>query len=101
MTETAPATLSPLDRACLLVNGTTRLAELLTERLGRHVSKASVSRWKSERVPAEVCPDIEALTGVRCEELRPDVNWGVLRQQGGSVPDEGFDETQPLDPSCK
>jgi DNA-binding transcriptional regulator YdaS (Cro superfamily) len=50
--------------------------------MGRPVSKASISRWKKERVPAEVCPDIEALTGMRCEELRPDVNWGVLRRKG-------------------
>ena len=34
---------------------------------------------KKERVPAEACPDIEALTGIACELLRPDVNWSVLR----------------------
>lgn len=68
-----------LDAACLAARGTSRLAELLSARMGRHVSKASVSRWKRERVPAEVCPDIEAITGVQCEELRPDVNWSVLR----------------------
>lgn len=45
------------------------------------VSKAAVSQWfaKKNGVPAERCPDIEALTGVRCEALRPDVNWSVLR----------------------
>jgi DNA-binding transcriptional regulator YdaS (Cro superfamily) len=43
------------------------------------VSKASISRWKKERVPAEACPDIEAITGVKCEELRPDISWEVLR----------------------
>lgn len=34
------------------------------------------------RVPAEHCPAIERATGgaVRCEELRPDVQWGVLRE---------------------
>ncbi len=31
------------------------------------------------RVPADHCPDIERATGVRCEELRPDVSWYVLR----------------------
>ena len=31
-------------------------------------------------VPAELCPIIERETGVRCEELRPDVQWAVLRQ---------------------
>jgi DNA-binding transcriptional regulator YdaS (Cro superfamily) len=69
---------SALERACQSVHGSTRLAQLLTER-GRKVSKASVSRWKRERVPAEFCPDIEAVSGVLCEELRPDVRWDVLR----------------------
>jgi DNA-binding transcriptional regulator YdaS (Cro superfamily) len=31
--------------------------------------------------PAEVCPDIEAATGVKCEELCPGVRWDVLRNQ--------------------
>lgn len=43
-----------------------------------------VSQWKLgvRRVPAEHCPEIERVTGglVRCEELRPDVNWAVLRR---------------------
>lgn len=63
----------PLERACRAVNGTSRLASLLK------VSKASVSRWKKDGIPAAICPDIEAHTGVPCEELRPDVNWSVLR----------------------
>lgn len=31
--------------------------------------------------PAEHCPAIERATGgaVRCEDLRPDIEWGVLR----------------------
>jgi DNA-binding transcriptional regulator YdaS (Cro superfamily) len=40
------------------------------------------SMWRKRgRVPAEHCPAIEAATGgaVRCEELRPDVQWHVLR----------------------
>lgn len=52
----------------------------LAQKLGR--KKAAISRWMSERVPAEVCPEIEAITtGVRCEDLRPDVNWSVLRER--------------------
>jgi DNA-binding transcriptional regulator YdaS (Cro superfamily) len=43
-----------------------------------------VSQWKTgvRAVPAERCPDIEAATNgaVTCEELRPDVNWAVLRK---------------------
>jgi DNA-binding transcriptional regulator YdaS (Cro superfamily) len=34
------------------------------------------------KVPAEHCPAIERVTGgkVRCEDLRPDVPWDVLRE---------------------
>jgi DNA-binding transcriptional regulator YdaS (Cro superfamily) len=44
-----------------------------------------MSQWKTgeRRVPAERCPLIERATGglVRCEDLRPDVAWDVLRLQ--------------------
>lgn len=44
-----------------------------------------LSQWKNggRQVPAERCPQIERATGgaVRCEELRPDVAWDVLRMQ--------------------
>lgn len=50
----------------------------LAEQIG--VVQSAVSNWiKRKNVPSEYCPDIEAITGVRCEELRPDVNWAVLR----------------------
>lgn len=42
-----------------------------------------LSQWSSgaRRVPAERCPAIERETGgvVRCEDLRPDVDWAYLR----------------------
>jgi DNA-binding transcriptional regulator YdaS (Cro superfamily) len=44
---------------------------------------ALVSQWKTgvRKVPAERCPAIERATGgaVRCEDLRPDVDWAYLR----------------------
>ncbi len=46
---------------------------------------AVVHNWRLTQVPAKHCPDIEKLTGVRCEELRPDVNWSVLRTTQVSV----------------
>lgn len=50
------------------------------------VSASAPSMWKArKRVPAEYCPAIERETGVRCEDLRPDVAWDVLRLQGASV----------------
>lgn len=43
----------------------------------------SFMRRGDRRVPAEKCPAIERLTNgtVRCEELRPDVDWAYLRLQ--------------------
>ena len=45
------------------------------------VTPQVISNWKTRDVPAEYCPQIEAATGglVRCEDLRPDVQWSVLR----------------------
>ena len=44
---------------------------------------SDVSSWVNglRQVPAERCPQIEQATGglVRCEDLRPDVAWAVLR----------------------
>lgn len=43
-----------------------------------------ISQWRTNerRVPAERCPDIERATmgAVKCEELRPDVDWAYLRK---------------------
>ena len=45
----------------------------------------TVQSWLRNRVPAEYCPLIERATRaagqvVRCEEMRPDVAWQVLRE---------------------
>jgi DNA-binding transcriptional regulator YdaS (Cro superfamily) len=69
------------------------LTEYLSEQRGRAAALAvslsvpaeSVSQWQSgvKRVPAERCPAIERATSgaVRCEDMRPDVDWGILRLQ--------------------
>lgn len=71
----------PIDRAAKVVGSQTALAVALG------VTKAAVGQWKDpgRRVPAEHCPAIERLTSgaVRCEDLRPDVAWDVLRMQSG------------------
>lgn len=59
----------------------TALARKLTERGHKVTDHRTVYQWTKTRVPAEYCPDIEALTGVRCEDLRSDVNWSVLRKK--------------------
>ena len=67
----------PIDLAASIVGSQVALA------LALGVSKAAVNQWKApdRQVPAEHCPAIERLTGgsVRCEDLRPDVAWDVLR----------------------
>ncbi|WP_019573325.1 transcriptional regulator [Curvibacter lanceolatus] len=65
---------SPLDRAIRLHGGITKLARDLG--LNSH---AVINGWRKTRVPSDHCPSIEGLTGVPCEELRPDVRWEVLR----------------------
>lgn len=41
-----------------------------------------VSNWRARgQVPADRCPAIEATTGVRCEELRPDLEWHRVNGQ--------------------
>jgi DNA-binding transcriptional regulator YdaS (Cro superfamily) len=65
-----------LDEAIRQTGGTKQLADRLA------VTVQVVSNWRARGVPAERCPDIERVTGVRCERLRPDVNWDVLRVAG-------------------
>lgn len=46
------------------------------------VRQSHISMWKTRgRVPADYCPAIERATAgkVRCEWLRPDIDWDVLR----------------------
>jgi len=57
-----------------------------------NVSTQVIANWKIRSVPAEYCPSIEHATNglVRCEDLRPDVAWSVLRGTPVNQPD-----TQP------
>lgn len=71
--------MNPLQRAIEVAGGLTRLADAIG------VTPQRLLNWVDRGVPAERCPDIEratreAGTAVTCEELKPDVNWGVLRQ---------------------
>lgn len=74
--------------------------QTLGEKLG--VTKGAVGQWKlpGRRVPAEHCPAIERLTGgaVRCESLRPDVDWGVVR--ASSTPIAGQPYSGPERRQC-
>lgn len=68
-----------IERAAEILGSQSALADLCG------VSKGAVSQWKDadRQVPAEYCPLIERATDgkVRCEDLRPDVEWGVLRDK--------------------
>lgn len=67
-----------IQKACDIAGGQSALARMLG------VKPPSVNEWvKGHRpIPAERCPTIEKATGgaVRCEDLRPDVDWGYLRK---------------------
>ncbi|WP_421883231.1 helix-turn-helix domain-containing protein [Methylibium sp.] len=67
-----------LRRAAELVGGQAALAAALG-----FSTRQGVWPWfnTDRRVPAEYCPAIERATdgAVRCEELRPDVEWAVVR----------------------
>ena len=73
-----------LKRAIEHVGGAASLARSLG------VSIPAVYAWSSgqRRISADYCPAIERLTGgaVRCEELRPDVDWAVLRSPAAPAP---------------
>ena len=47
-----------------------------------NVSPQAVIFWRDgeRQFPAKYAPRVERITGVRCEDLCPDVEWGVLRQ---------------------
>lgn len=69
-----------LIRAVELCKGQAALASAIG------VKQQHVWNWLNRpgaQVPAEHCPAIERATAgaVRCEELRPDVAWEVLREQ--------------------
>ena len=91
--EAHPATLDAqpgteaLRRAVEVCGGQSALASAIG------LTQSHVWNWLHRRgVPAEHCPAIERATGraVRCEALRPDVDWGYLRavcaEQEGAAP---------------
>lgn len=88
-TETTPEK-AALRRAAEVLGGQAALASVLG-----FSTRAGVWPWfnTDRKVPAEYCPTIEEATRaaaaqrqdpslvVTCEELRPDVRWGVLREK--------------------
>ncbi len=71
---------SPAERAIEILGGPVAAARALDI-----AHRQTVEHWVRNRVPAEYCPLIERETRalgspVLCEELRPDIEWGVLRE---------------------
>jgi DNA-binding transcriptional regulator YdaS (Cro superfamily) len=66
--------------------GATALATLL----GGSVKRQNIEYWiKVDEIPADHCPAIERAHGIRCEDLRRDLNW--VR-----IPDEAWKRGRPL-----
>ena len=65
----------PLEAAAQIYGSEASLARALG------VTRGALNQWKKpgRQVPAEHCPKIEKLTGVRCELLCPSVDWSIVR----------------------
>lgn len=70
-----------LDAAVETAGGRTALMRQLNERGWSISSHSVIFQWRVSGVPAKYCPDIEALTGVTCESLCPEVKWGLVRDR--------------------
>lgn len=72
-----------LHEAIRRAGGQTALAEALKP-MNPCMRQGNVQKWlrspnPDRQPPAEYCPAIERITGVRCEDMRPDVDWAFLR----------------------
>ena len=84
----AQPTEAGMDLASYLQKSGRGAAARLAKQIG--APTINVSQWRTgeRQVPAERCPAIERATGgaVRCETLRPDVEWGALRGSQAAAP---------------
>lgn len=80
--------MTPIQRAIATVGSASALARILG------ISVQAVCNYRDGReIDAAHCPRIERETRergdiVRCEELRPDVDWEELRRSGAMTPQE-------------
>lgn len=81
-----------LIRAIVLAGGQTALARELSTpghpMIQAHVQSWLKSMFQHNMPPAQYCVAIEKITGVRCEELRPDIDWTYLRKSGCDCKDQ-------------
>lgn len=90
-----------LEKALSVIGSKTAMAKVC-QKPHRRLTQAHVTKWlkspnPDQMPPAEYCPDIERATRgeVRCEELRPDVDWAVLR--GKPIDEAAHDERRSTD----
>lgn len=69
--------MKPIDRAIQAVGTQADLARAL------NVLSQHITNWRERGIPPERCPSIEAASGIRCEELRPDLAW--VRAELGQI----------------
>lgn len=73
---------TPIEKAIRIAGGPTALARELKARGHDKVnSHSTVNAWEPGCVPAKYCPDIEDITGVPCEALNNETNWGLVRDR--------------------
>lgn len=74
----------PIVRAIDIMGGGAKLATAI----GMSHSYLGQIRSFRRPLPEKYCPLIERATGgqIRCEDLRPDVEWAVLRQKPKRAP---------------
>lgn len=67
--------MDPIKKAAEVIGSQRKLSEILG------VTPGAVSQWMGGNVPISHCVAIEKATNgaVRCEDLRPDVDWAYLR----------------------
>lgn len=57
------------------------------------ITQGAVAQWllPGRKIPAEHCPTIEVWSGreVMCEEMRPDIDWAVIRNTASPELAEG------------
>jgi len=78
-----------IDKAAAAVGSATELAV----RIG--VAQSAISNWKARgKVPAEHCIAIERETHgtVTVEDLRPDLDWAVIRGKPAAAPEAPAEE---------
>jgi DNA-binding transcriptional regulator YdaS (Cro superfamily) len=86
----APALRAAIKKA----GGLNQLAALI----GGKTKSQTVANWVSRGTPMERCALIQRLTGVRCEDLRPDLDWTALREAFREGDTDGIassDDVQP------